>query len=121
MEFKASHILRSFILLLLCCAFFASQGKSSVPAYKHHKTPTLSKAFGSDTAPVNMLIKFSLLTGNHHAIRLVQKTGSHLFAAFLQSQTITTCVRCFNFFSGYNDHRYKLRNIDFLFPFHGFW
>jgi hypothetical protein len=121
MEFKVKHILRSLALLLLCCAFFASQGKSSVPAYKDSKNSTLSKAFRSNSTPINPLIKFNLLAGNQEAIRQVHKTSNPVFSAYLMPQTITTCVRCFNFFSGYNDHRYTLRNADFLFPFHAFW
>ncbi|MES2378334.1 MAG: hypothetical protein V4553_17210 [Bacteroidota bacterium] len=121
MEFKASHFLRSFVLLLLCCVFFASQGKSNAPAYKDNKNSTVSKAFRNDSAPVSPLIKFNLLAGNQEAIRQVHKTSNPVFSAYLLPQTITTCVKCFNFFSGYNDHRYTLRNADFLFPFHAFW
>jgi hypothetical protein len=121
MEFKARHFLRSFILLLLCCVFYTSQGKPNAPAYKDSKNSTLSKAFRNDNAPINPLIKFNLLAGNQEAIRQVHKTNNPVFSAYLMPQTITTCVRCFNFFSGYNDHRYTLRNADFLFPFHAFW
>jgi len=121
MEFKAKHILRSFALLLLCCAFFASMGKSNAPAFKDSKKATLSKIFSSTNAPVNPLIKFNLLTGNQEAIRSIHKTSNPVFTAYLMPQAVTTCVKCFNFFSGYNDHRYTLRNADFLFPFHAFW
>ncbi len=121
MEFKARHILKSFVLLLLCCVFYTSQGKSNTPVYKDSKNSTLSKAFRNDNAPVNPLIKFNFLAGNREAIPHVHKTSNPVFTPYLIPQTATTCVRCFNFFSGYNDHRYTLRNADFLFPFHAFW
>jgi hypothetical protein len=119
MEFKASHILRSLILLLLCCTFFISKGKSIAPAYKN---TTISKVTSSADVMANPLVKFHTFVRAQAAIRLAHKNSNPFFSAFLLPQSITTaCVRCFNFFSGYNNHRYKLRNVDFLFPFHGFW
>lgn len=122
MKFKASHFLKLSFLLLFSCAFFISKGKPHSPAYqnKQHNT-VLSKAFRSENLPVNPLIKFNLIGGNQEAIRQVHKTTNPVYTAYLLPQNATTCIKYFNFFSGYNDHRHTLQNADFLFPFHVFW
>jgi hypothetical protein len=119
LEFK--HFLKSITLLLLCCAFFASKGKALAPSYQNSKNTTISKAFRSENLPINPFIKYNLIGGNQEAIRQVHKVNNPVFSAYLLPQTTTSCIKYFNFFSGYNDHRYTLQNADFLFPFHVFW
>jgi len=121
MKFEVKHFLKLSALLLLCCTFFISKGKTIDPAYQNSKHTTLSKAFNTNSSPINPFIKFNLIDGNQEAIRQVHKTNSPVFTAYLLPQSTSTCVRYFNFFSGYNDHRYTLQNADFLFPFHVFW
>jgi hypothetical protein len=121
MKFEVKHFLKISALLLLCCSFLIGKGKTIDPAYQSTKHTTLSKAFRSDNSPVNPFIKFNLIGGNQEAIQQVHKTNNPVYTAYLLPQSTTTCIRYFNFFSGYNDHRYTFQNADFLFPFHGFW
>ncbi len=121
MKLKIGHFLKLSFALLLCCAFFISKGKSHAPAYQNNHHTTLSKAFHTENIPCNPFIKFNLIGGNQEAIRQVHKGANPVFAAYLIPQSDNTCLKYFNFFSGYNDHRYTLQNADLLFPFHGFW
>jgi hypothetical protein len=121
MKFEVKHFLKSITLVLLCCAFFVSKSKPLAPSYQNTKTTTVSKAFRSGNLPINPFIKFNIIGGNQEAIRQVHKVNNPVFAAYLLPQAASACIKHFNFFSGYNDHRYTLQNADFLFPFHVFW
>ncbi|MDB5156389.1 MAG: hypothetical protein JWR50_1096 [Mucilaginibacter sp.] len=121
MKLNLSHFLKLSILLLFCCSFFVGKGKPSAPAYQNNQHTTLSKAFRSENLPINPFIKFNIIGSNQEAIRQVHKINNPVYTAYLVSQNTTTCLKYFNFFSGYNDHRYTLQNADLLFPFHVFW
>lgn len=121
MRFDAKHFLKLSILLLLCCAFFGAKASPLASAPVNDNNTKVIKLFSANGLPVNPLIKFNLITGNQEFIRQVHKTNSPVFSAYLAPQTTTACIRYFNYFSGYNDHRYTLQNADFLFPFHVFW
>ncbi|WP_214073721.1 hypothetical protein [Mucilaginibacter sp. dw_454] len=114
--------MKLFLLLLLCCAFFTGKAAPAGHAYQNDHNTKISKVLGAQNLPANPFIKFNLIGGNQEAIRQVHnKVNSPVYTAYLATQTANTCIRYFNFFSGYNHHRYSLRNADFLFPFHVFW
>ncbi|MGF7079499.1 hypothetical protein ABIB50_001842 [Mucilaginibacter sp. UYCu711] len=119
MELK--NFIKLFFLLLFCCSFFASKSNPHAPENQTKKSTFYSKVYGSTTCPFAPFIKFTLVDNNQEAIRQVHKTTNPVFTFYLLPHKTTTCVKYFNFFSGYNDHRYTLRNADFLFPFHAFW
>ncbi|MCC8424795.1 hypothetical protein [Mucilaginibacter sp. UR6-11] len=121
MKLELKHFLKSITLLLLCVAFFAGKSKPLAPSYQNNKHTTISKAFRNENVPANPFIKFNLIGGNQEAIRQVHKVNNPISTAYLSPQSGTACIKHFNFFSGYNDHRYTLQNADFLFPFHVFW
>lgn len=109
------------MLLLLCCAFFCAIAtpRALAPLNNHHTK--ITKVFAAQQLPANPLIKFNLMGSNQEGMRQFHKVNSTVYTAFLAPQNTSTCTRYFNYFSGYNDHRYTLPNADFLFPFHGFW
>ncbi|GAA4101051.1 hypothetical protein [Mucilaginibacter panaciglaebae] len=121
MRFDTKHFLKLSILLLVCWAFFTGQAKPFASAYQHNHNTKISRVFRAYNLPANPLIKFNLAGNNQEAIRQLHKVNSPVYAAYLVPQNATACIRYFNFFSGYNDHRYTLQNADFLFPFHVFW
>lgn len=109
------------MLLLLCCAFFGAKASPLASASINDHNTKVIKLFAAKGRPATPLIKFNLIAGNQEFIRQVHKTTNPVFSAYLAPQAISTCIRHFNYFSGYNDHRYTLQNADFLFPFHVFW
>ncbi|MFD2872582.1 hypothetical protein ACFS5N_08895 [Mucilaginibacter ximonensis] len=120
MRFDLKHILKLSGLMLLCCAFFCAKA-APVPAAVNDNNAKVIKLHSANNQPATPLIKFNLIAGNQEFIRQVHKTNSPVFTAYLATPTTNTCIRYFNYFSGYNNHRYTLQNADFLFPFHVFW
>lgn len=121
MRFDAKYFLRIFVLLLLCCAFFGATATPHASAYQNDHSAKISKVLNAENLPASPFIKFNLMGVNQEALRQVHRTNTTTFTAYLVPQSTNTCIRYFNYFSGYNDHRYTLRNADFLFPFHVFW
>jgi len=121
MRFDAKHFLKLSALLLVCCAFFSGEAKPFASACQNNHTTKISKASRVRASAANPFIKFNLAGNNQEAIRQLHKVNSPVYAAYLVPQNPNTCIRYFNFFSGYNNHRYTLQNADFLFPFHVFW
>jgi hypothetical protein len=121
MRFDAKYFLRLSMLMLLCCAFFSARATPLASAVQNDSNTKVIKLFAANNLPATPLIKFNLIAGNQEFIRQVHRTNSPVFTAYLVAQSTNTCIRYFNYFSGYNDHRYTLRNVDFLFPFHVFW
>jgi len=121
MRFDAKHFLKLSMLLLLCCAFFGAKASPLASASVNDHNTKVIKLFAAKGQPATPLIKFNLIAGNQEFIRQVHKTTNPVFSAYLAPQATSTCIRYFNYFSGYNDHRYTLQNADFLFPFHVFW
>jgi len=121
MTFDAKHFLRLSILLLLCCTFFAGTARSFASARQNNHHTKVFKSFRAYNLPANPFFKINLAGNNQEAIPQLHKVNSPVYAAYLVPQNATTSIRYFNFFSGYNDHRYTPQKADFLFPFHGFW
>lgn len=121
MRFDLKHILKLSMLMLLCCTFLGAKASPLASAVANDNNTKGIKLHSASSQPATPLIKFNLMAGNQEFIRQVHKTNSPVFTAYLAPQTTNTCIRYFNYFSGYNNHRYTLQNADFLFPFHVFW
>jgi|GEM_PF-3605028 len=121
MKFDAKHFLKLFMMMLLCCTFLSSRGTSLASSSTGNHHTKITKVFEAKNFRTNPLIKFNLAGNNQEVLRQVHKVSNTVYTPYLASQSINICIRHFNYFSGYNDHRYTLQSTDFLFPFHGFW